>query len=448
MSGGSLPGPGGELARVRLLTRLEGLLAALGLVAAAVTGEVALVALVAPLAVLSVLGLARRRQFAPSVTSLVEPTVTTPGEPISISVELASRLRQTCEVALVVPAHVSAAGPVRFLCDLSPRRPTTLRLEVRADRPGRFELGRLHWRFGPASRELVAQGEAGGAVVVEVRPPGANARRLPRSERVRALAGDRVAPLRAEGIEFAEVREEANATFSRRVNWRATARRQITCVNSFHPERSTDVVLLVDTFSPSALPAVVAAAVNVAEAYLSRHDRLGIVLFGGVLDWVDPGSGPRQRERVRGALLEAEAYFSFADKTADIIPRRLLPTGALVLAISPLVDDRFTSAVVTLRAQGSDVSVLEIVPTSGLGPDSSSATRHSARRRPSPAPETVLASRIIALEHEELRYRLAGWGIPVATVEPGTSVELSLGQLAVTRRTARQAGRPLRMTAR
>lgn len=430
----------------RLLTRLEGVLAALGLVLAAVTGEVALVAIAAPLALLSLVGLSRRPQPTPSVSTRVDPLVTTPGEWVTVEIDLVAPSRQTCAIELMLPAHLHADGPASFLCDLSPGRMTTVSVRVTSDRPGRFEVGRLRLMSAPPSRDVVTVSAAPGAVEVQIRPPAFDTDTLPRPEKVRALTGNRVAPLGGEGIEFADLREESGAILSRRVNWRATARRQTTCVNSFHPERSTDVVLLVDTFSPSALASVLAAAVSVSETYLTRQDRLGVVCFGGVLDWVEPGSGPRQRERVRWALLGSQAHFSFAQKTADIIPRRLLPAGALVLAVSPLVDDRFITTLISLRSQGSDVSVLEVIPPPlPPGPPPRPAPRRgrTGGERAVTTASVVLAGRILALEHEELRYRLAGWGIAVVALGAGDSLGVALDRLAATRRMARRAGRLL-----
>ena len=73
-------------------------------------------------------------------------------------------------------------------------------------------------------------------------------------------------------------------------------------VNLRHPERSTDLILLVDTFSASVLPRQVRAAAGLARTALARHDRVGLVGFGGVLHWVDPAIGQVQLERLVAAL--------------------------------------------------------------------------------------------------------------------------------------------------
>ena len=46
------------------------------------------------------------------------------------------------------------------------------------------------------------------------------------------------------------------------------------------------------------------AAATLASHYLERRDRVGLVSFGGILRWLEPGMGPRQRYRLVDALLE------------------------------------------------------------------------------------------------------------------------------------------------
>jgi uncharacterized protein (DUF58 family) len=414
---------------VTALTRAELGLVAIALLAAATTGQLILVAFAAPIALALVAGFVAGRPPAPIVTTSVEPLVVALGRPVRITLEIVSPVRQSALVSLDLPVRVAAGGPSRWLVQLRPGVVERLECDVSTTRPGRLELGTARLACGPPSRQSVRTFRLGQSHVVEVRPAGVRTAGLVRSARVRGLVGDRVSPLGGEGIEFADVREAPGAVASRRVNWRASARRGTTCVNVYHPERSTDVVLIVDTFSEAALPSVVAPALNVAESYLARHDRVAVVCFGGVLDWVEPGTGPRHLERVRRALLESEAFFSYAWKTADIIPRRLLPSGALVLALSPLVDSRFNTVLVGLRGRGTDVAVLEIPLPDGLG----------TTRRDTASGD--LARRILELEHEELRLRLASFGIPVVELAGSGALGVALSQLNEIRRKASRSPR-------
>ena len=158
--------------------------------------------------------------------------------------------------------------------------------------------------------------------------------------------GNQISRAKSEGIEFADIREWAPGDRVRSINWRATARRGELHVNQQHPERNTDVVLFLDTFTdvaPAArgtLDMTVRAATSLAHKYLERKDRVGVVSFGGYLSWLLPASGTRQLYRIVDSLLQMDIVLSFARKGIDILPPRTLPPKALVLALSPLLDVR------------------------------------------------------------------------------------------------------------
>ena len=166
---------------------------------------------------------------------------------------------------------------------------------------------------------LVRSGTTGGKIVLEVRPRAEALATLVRAREVRATAGDRLARQPGDGIEFAEVRSYSPGTPGR-LNWRVTARRGEPYVTLRHPERSTDLILLVDTFSAAGLARQVRAAAGLAAAYLARHDRVGLVAFGGVLHWVEPAMGQAQLERLVAALTATQWHHSYAWKSAEAVP--------------------------------------------------------------------------------------------------------------------------------
>jgi uncharacterized protein (DUF58 family) len=399
----------------------EGLVAALALLAAAVTGDVVLVAFATPLAIAAVLGLTRRRTDAPEIGVSVAPLVTGPSEPVEISVDTVAAAACTCRISLVLPPGLESDDTTSWTLHLRPGEHETMSCTVRANRAGRFRVGTVLLRVTDVSCTMIGRGVGGKTVVVEARPHRTMLRSLVRPERVRATSGDRVARLAADGIEFADVREQQAGALERRINWRATARHGTTFVNVHHPERSTDVVLLADTFSGAVLPQVVGVAVSLADTYLGRHDRVGLVAFGGVLDWVEPGSGPAHLERIRLALLSSEVHFSYAWKTADVIPRRLFPAGCLVLAVSALGDGRFISTLASLRSRGLDLAIIEVEP-----PASGDAS-----------PFRSLARRIVMMEREELRRQFFRLAVPVATVEGPLGIGAALTEIAAFRRGVR-----------
>src|SRR5207245_5013106 len=101
-------------------------------------------------------------------------------------------------------------------------------------------------------------------------------------------------------------------------------------------------------------------ATALAAAYLARKDRVGMVEYGGQLRWVRPGSGRAQFQRLADALLDASVVFTYVARDVELIPRRILPPQALVLALSPLLDAGFVGAVTAGAAGGFDLGVVAL----------------------------------------------------------------------------------------
>ncbi len=216
---------------------------------------------------------------------------------------------------------------------------------------------------------------------LKVYPRGETLRRLMRPMETQSFAGNQVPRARAEGIEFADLRPFVPGDRIRRINWRATARRGEPWVTETHPERNSDVVIFLDTFleargeDASTLDLALGAAASLAVHYLGEKDRVGFVSFGGVTNWLTASSGIVQLYRVLDSLLDAEIFLSYAWKEIDYVPVRALPSGALVIALSPLLDERGVTALLDLRARGFDLAVIEISPV----PFARSGRRSSTR---------------------------------------------------------------------
>jgi len=53
---------------------------------------------------------------------------------------------------------------------------------------------------------------------------------------------------------------------------------------------------------------------------------------------------------------------SYAFKDVDVLPPRTLPPHALVVALSPLLDERSMRALADLRGRGFDLAVVDVSP--------------------------------------------------------------------------------------
>src|SRR4029453_9812278 len=94
------------------------------------------------------------------------------------------------------------------------------------------------------------------------------------------------------------------------------------------------------------------------------------------------GSGRAQFQRLLDTLLDASVVFTYVTRDVDLIPPRILPPQALVVALSPLLDARFVRAATDLAARRFDLVVLAVSPVA--------AARGGVRRAPPPAPARPL----------------------------------------------------------
>jgi uncharacterized protein (DUF58 family) len=263
-------------------------LAALGLLAALATRLPELVALAAPFAVLPAVSLLSTRPARVGVGVQLERDRTLEGEELDVVVTLdAAHGSGRLEVLLEVPRGLSVVGgdqPLALRLADGGRR--EVRLSLRCERWGAYVLGRVFLRardpLGFASWEWVADRRR----PLKVFPREEAVRSLLRPVETQVFSGNHAARQKAEGIEFADLREFVAGDRVRRINWRATARRGELWVNEQHPERNADVVIFLDAFSEmsregrSTLDLAVRASASLAARYLRQKDRVGFVAFG------------------------------------------------------------------------------------------------------------------------------------------------------------------------
>jgi len=283
----------------------------------------------------------------------------------------------------------------------------TITLRLRCVRWGNYQVGDLRLRARDRIGLLTWETRVDLRTRLRVYPLPETLRRIVAPVSTQPFAGNQVARQKGEGLEFADLREFSAGDRVRSINWRASARRNVLVVNERHPERNADVILFLDTFADaraggrSTLDLAVRATATLASRYLERRDRVGLVSFGGILRWLTPGMGVAQRYRIVDALLASEIVFNYAWKDVSIIPARTLPPQALVVAVTPLLDDRIVEALADLRARRYDLAIVEVSPAGFATPGASESDR--------------LAYRLWLLRREEIRARYERLGVAVAT---------------------------------
>ncbi len=347
------------------------------------------------------------------------------GDTVTVTVEVTA----STAVALLELYEPLAAGCVlasgnhRAVMTLRPGQTATWSYQISYPVRGVYDLGTLlvrvrdRWSLRWQERRHVDHKR------VRVHPRSAPLRGLPRPLRTQTSVGDYVSRAFGEGIEPGDIRQFAPGDRIRQVNWRASLRLGTLYVTQQHRERNADVVLMLDTMaqvgtaSVTTLDVAVRAAASLATAYLARKDRVGLIVYGGVIDWVRPGSGRAHYERIADSLLRADVVFTYVTKDLKLVPPRVLPPHAFIVALTPLLDRRFTQAAVDLVARGFDVLVLVVSPVDLM------------RAGVGVSPIDQLACRLWTLERRARLDELRRHGLPVIDWNPADPLEAAIAGL-------------------
>jgi uncharacterized protein (DUF58 family) len=407
-------------------------LAAIGLLVGLAVGRVELVALAAPFALACVSGAALARDPRLRAVVRTDRRRALEDETVRATVELVSDAgADRVDVLLQLPRGLRVPEGNPRAVSLHPAAEQTLELDVHCERWGAYRVGPVLVRACDRLGFHTWEASLGGAEPLRVYPSVEALHALLAPLETQVFVGNQVSRARADGVEFADLREYAPGDRVRSINWRASARRGTLWVNEQHPERNTDVVLFLDTFSDvssggrGTLDAAVRAATSLAHRYLQRKDRVGIVSFGGYLSWLLPSSGTRQLYRIVDSLLQMDVVFSYAAKGIDVLPPRTLPPKALVVALTPLLDARSAAAILDLRARGFDLVVVEVSPIPFVEPGTGELSE--------------LAYRLWRLSRESLRHRYEASGVPVVEWRDGEALDVVLEEVRSFRRYARTA---------
>jgi uncharacterized protein (DUF58 family) len=414
-------------------------LAALGLLGALISGRPEIVALAAPFALMVVAGLLLGVSPGIDVRLELDRDRALEGEDVELTLKLASE-RQVAELELYLelPYGLSLAeghnpAAIRLGTDL--RR---IGFRVRAEHWGGYLVGEVAIRTRDAFGLFVHDRELDLRVPLKVYPRAEALRHMVRPHETQVFSGNQVARAKGEGIEFADLRPFTAGDRIRRINWRASARGRELWVNEHHPERNTDVVVFLDSFTEarrggksigvraeSTLDLSVRAAASLLAGYVGQRDRVGFVSFGGVLRWLQPGTGLVQLYRVVDALLDTEITLNYAWKGIDLIPAGTLPPKALVVALTPLLDERSVTALLDLRGRGFDLAIVDVSPIPFAEPGREEVEQ--------------LAYRLWAMRREALRSRYERVGAAVVEWREGTALAAVVEEVTAFRRYARYA---------
>jgi uncharacterized protein (DUF58 family) len=427
---------------VRLLVsprfRIHVVIGVVSLVGGLMSGQPSLVALSAPFLLLIALGLVAAERIDVTVDAKLDKDRAIEGEDVKVLLSMQTTSSAPAHVTIDLPAglsiHPEQDDPAILATD---ERGITVRgshesieLALSCDRWGAYRPPWLRVSMRQGLSQFVETATFPIDLLLRVYPTTEMLRHLLRPVETQLGFGDLVSRRKGAGLEFADLRTYQPGDDFRRINWRVSASGRGTWVNDRHPERNSDVVLLVDTLAgprqgvAGVLDVAVKAAAAIAAAYLDRHDRVGLVSFGEPVRWIEAGMGDVQRYRILDTLMDSHVRRQLLWRGVRVVPPRALPPQALVIGLTPLLDQRVVDAFGELRGRGFDLTIIEIAPEPFLSPPDTQPTR--------------VARRIWRLEREATRMRFARHGIPLVRWEQGPLQE-ALAAVERLRRRARIA---------
>ena len=317
------------------------------------------------------------------------------------------------------------SGTNRIVRPLYAGHPARFHYRVQFRRRARVALGGLRQRWHDPSALVRWEQVLPACSEVAVRPRAAPITHPVRPARTQVYMGNYPAPTIGEGLEIAELRPHLPGDRLRSINWRASLRMSALHVNDYAPERNADVVLLLDTFADAGPPGArlldtaARIAASLADHFLAARNRVGLIELSGILKWLIPASGPRQRYRLLDSLTDVTVRQSYVGQNLRTVPARILPARAFVIAISGLIDARFAFAAGDLHARGFNVVLVML--------DAAPAAEHAVRmqrRDPRGRLLAAAAADLWRLELDERRRSLQHAGVPLVPCTADTPPEL------------------------
>ncbi len=285
------------------------------------------------------------------------------GDELIFSIELvARRAAPWVELEVQLPAILEATGPARFVAAVNGRR--RFEIPIRATRWGAAgpEWAVVTTRDRLGVSELVGQYPL--QVPVRIHPPAERLTSLIPLHRDRPVTGEHRSSRIGPGSELAEVRPYRYGDPVRSISPRLSQRRGTPMVIDRHPDRSSDIVLLVDSAQDlgvdldTTLRWTVTAATALADRHLRAQDRVGLLDVGRGVRWLPARLGRRHLHAVVDALLATEVLLELDRDDVFAVPANL-SRSATIVAVSPLLSELVLTALVELRSRGHEVLVVK-----------------------------------------------------------------------------------------
>ncbi|MCP4222368.1 MAG: DUF58 domain-containing protein [Actinomycetia bacterium] len=393
------------------------------LLGALIAGKPDVAAIVSPAVILVVLA-AALHQWPDLELSVSGPVRAIEGDRVDLVVTASSRIGiPWLQLTFELPPDFEPVDGIRTtIVSVPPGREVSVKFPVEVTRWGVARPGRLlatgRDRFAMFTTSTVHTSD----LVVRVHPAEGHRRSVIAPTQLRSRVGAHLSPRHGEGAEFAEVRPFRIGDHMRALNWRVTARKGEPWVTVRHPDRSGDLVLILDSFTdlgPDGNRLVqrgVRAAMALADANLGTHDRVGLLDVGRHIRWFRPRLGRLHQARLFDRLLETQVEPGLRAPRLSQLPIHELDDGTLIVVITGLVDPDMSHLPAQLANRGLEVVVLDCAADDHLPPISSTADG--------------LTARLWHLQRTARRDELRSQGVTVVTWSANQPLELPVAAVA------------------
>ncbi|MEV4845537.1 DUF58 domain-containing protein [Micromonospora matsumotoense] len=369
------------------------LLTGLLLIAAVLLGRVDLVVLATPFALGTAYALRRRPVAAPELEITASDAQLVEGGELAGAVAVGNPDIVPYDVVVVrtrvspwlsvrragfggIGRDVSRSGGVDrpFVTTLSTGTAVDLELSGTALRWGRHPIGPAGARAAAADGLLVSRAVLTEPVRMRVYPKTEPFEAVEAMPRAAGLVGAHHSRRPGEGGELAGVRVFGPGDRLRRIDWRVSLRTRQLHVASTLSDRDAEVVVLLDVLAEagrsggvagaaSVLDTTVRAAAAIAEHYLHRGDRVALLEYGPAARRLRPATGRRQYLTVLEWLLDVHAESSPHEPYDQVFGPQVLSADALVVVLTPLLDERSAQMLARLARGGRFVVAVDTLPT-------------------------------------------------------------------------------------
>ena len=334
--------------------------------------------------------------------------------------------------------------------------PVTLEVACRSVRWGRRQLGPAVLSVsGPLGAYRWAPDVVTSAPVTTVPLPDHFDARVP-VPRPDGLVGQNRSHHPGDGGEFADIRPFRFGDRLRRVHWPVSVRTGELHVTATHADQDSEVLLLVDAMHDigtsqgvggrsSSLDNAVRAAGAIAEHYLRSGDRVGLHVLGARdLAPLPSAAGRNHLRRVLDTLARTRsADGTVADeKRLRTQLRHRVPTGALVVVLTPAISRDVLGHALALARRGISVVTIDTLPPELVAEHVEPALLETVMPKATDTPHASdLAWRLRLLERSHEMRKARETGVPIVPwAGPGT-LDIVLRDLGRRSRAARVVSR-------